>query len=114
MSPRGEFWTTYRIGVAIALAFWLTSLCAVGWLIALLGGDVPFWPLLPLMAGAAVLGGMVAPAGGIPNAPPYCPGCGKSVFHAVGVGSIGLGSSPMWPEKDCSQCGYDLALGREP
>ncbi|PSJ41798.1 hypothetical protein [Allosphingosinicella deserti] len=113
MSDRG-FWTTYRRGVAVALVFWLSSAGGMIWLFCALtqGGSVPLWPVLPLLIVAGITGAMVSPSDAIPNGPPYCPTCGKSVFHAFGIESIGLGAAPMWPEKDCSQCGYDLTEPR--
>ena len=108
MTQRASFWTIYRFAAVVAAFGWASGLFFVFWLFYILVHPLaPFWPFLP----ALVIGGLTALMMDSRHGTIHCPECGKPVFRRDG-GPSGyggrLGAGLVWPERECSQCGYDL------
>ena len=112
----GGFWTPYRRGIVVALLGWASGLGFVAAFFAMMvdGVAVPMWLFAVLMVIGAITGGIMDAhmweRGKLAN----CPACGKSVFLLYGwktrLGATGC--QLWWPEKDCSECLFDLTLAQ--
>ena len=112
MAATATFWTPYRRGVLVALLGWTSGLVAVTALFAmfLYRSEAALWVFLAALPVGAVTGAMMDPSYSAKGGFAACPSCGKSVFLLYGwtSGRWTFAASLWWPERECSECLYDL------
>ena len=112
MTATATFWTPYRRGVAVALGGWVAGLVGIVGLFAMIlhRSETGLWIFLATLPVAAIVGPMMDPRPGVKGGFASCPSCGKSVFLLYGwtSGSWTFAATLWWPERECSECLYDL------
>lgn len=112
MTVVSNFWTPYRRGIVVGLVGWISGLVAVTALFAMLlyRTEIALWVFLTTLPIGVVTGTMMDPSPGVKGGFASCPSCGKSVFLLYGwtSGRWTFAATLWWPERECSECLYDL------
>ena len=112
MTATSTFWTPYRQGVLAALfgcAVGLTAAIAL-FAMVLYRSETALWVFLATLPVAVLIAPMMEPSLGDRGGFASCPSCGKSVLLLYGwtSGRWTFSAQLVWPERECSECLYDL------
>lgn len=112
MTGAARFWTPYRQGVVFAVISLAAGLAAVVSLFVMVmnASELALWILLASIAVGTLSGFVVDASYSEKRGAASCPSCGKSVFQLYGwtSGNWTATAGLIWPERQCSECLYDL------